>query len=101
MNAVELLLLLSVVLAGSTSIFFFMKLKDARKELQNISSAKLNYENITQQANDPMLVIDIVNGKLYTANPKLSQLLGYAHDQLLKYQLFANYSRTPKSIQVL
>ena len=35
-----------------------------------------------------MLVIDIVNGNIYTANPKLSELLGYPHEKLLKLTVF-------------
>lgn len=71
-----------------TSIFFFINFRNLKSKLSRIEFQKNNYENITQQANDAMLVIDIVNGNIYTANPKLSELLGYPHEKLLKITVF-------------
>ena len=88
MNAMEIIFLVAAILAGSVALIFFVRSNNAQKELKEISLYKNNYENITQQANDALLVIDIVNGKIYTANPKLSELLGYEHEKLLKLTVF-------------
>ena len=75
-------------IAISVCIFLFLKSQKRSSEIKVISQLKNNYENITQQANDALLVIDIVNGNIYTANPKLSDLLGYPHEKLLKLTVF-------------
>ena len=88
MDTLSLILLAAAIVTGAAALLFFVKSNNAKKELKDISSAKSNYENITQQANDALLVIDIVNGKIYTANPKLSELLGYKHEKLLGLTVF-------------
>ena len=88
MNTMEMIIVAAAVVAGIFSIIFFVKSNNAQKELKEVSLHKTNFENITQQANDALLVIDIVNGKIYTANPKLSELLGYPHDKLLSLTVF-------------
>ncbi|MBI3501028.1 MAG: PAS domain S-box protein [Bacteroidetes bacterium] len=88
MNPVTIISISSAVLAGVFAIIFFVKRNNIQKSLKEISTDKSNFENITQQANDALLVIDIVNGNIYTANPKLSELLGYPHEKLLKLTVF-------------
>lgn len=70
------------------AVFFFIRYQNLRIRVSDIEFQKKNYENITQQANDAMLVIDIVNGNIYTANPKLSELLGYSYEKLLNLTVF-------------
>lgn len=88
MNFISILFLAIAVLAGITALVFFKKSTNVRKELKRISTDKSNLENIIHQANDALLVIDIVDGRIYTANPKLSELLGYPHEKLLKLSVF-------------
>jgi len=66
-----------------------------KEELKNyetiISSLKKelnNYESIIDQANDAMIVIDIVDGKIHQSNPSAAKLLGYPKDELEKLSLF-------------
>ena len=88
MNGISIVFLAATLLTGIAALLFFVKANSAKQALNEITSAKNNFENITQQANDAMMVIDIVNGKIYTANPKLSELLGYEHEKLLKLTVF-------------
>lgn len=52
-----------------------------RKELSN-------YESIIDQANDAMIVIDIVDGKIHQSNPSAAKLLEYTKTELEKLSLF-------------
>jgi len=52
-----------------------------RKELSN-------YESIIDQANDAMMVIDIVDGKIHQSNPSAAKLLEYSKAELEKLSLF-------------
>ena len=88
MNTITIIFLLIAIVSAIAATVFFVQSKNGQKELNEIFTDKTNYENITQQANDAMLVIDIVSGKIYTANPKLSELLGYPHDKLLALTVF-------------
>src|ERR1051326_1606341 len=88
MNLLSIIFIGVAVLAVIFAVIFYLKSNKVQNTLKEISTDKSNYENITQQANDALLVIDIVNGNIYTANPKLSELLGYPHEKLLKLTVF-------------
>ncbi|MFI5164173.1 MAG: SpoIIE family protein phosphatase [Bacteroidia bacterium] len=88
MSTLAIVFLAIAAVSAIVALLFFLRLINSQKTLKDISTDKSNYENITQQANDALLVIDIVSGKIYTANPKLSELLGYEHDKLLKLTVF-------------
>jgi PAS domain S-box-containing protein len=47
-----------------------------------------NYQSIIDQANDSMIVIDIVDGKIHQSNPSAAALLGYTEQELSKLTLF-------------
>ena len=47
-----------------------------------------NYESIIDQANDAILVIDIVDGKIHQSNPSAAKLLEYTKEELEKLSLF-------------
>ena len=47
-----------------------------------------NYQSIIDQANDAMLVIDIVDGRIHQCNPSAASMLGYTMDELRKKSLF-------------
>jgi PAS domain S-box-containing protein len=47
-----------------------------------------NYESIIDQANDAMIVIDIVDGTIHQSNPSASKLLEYTKEELEKLTLF-------------
>lgn len=88
MDMLSILFLLVAVLSIIAAGIYYVKFHKVSSSINEISVDKANYQNITQQANDAMLVIDIVNGKIYTANPKLSELLGYEHKKLLELSVF-------------
>ena len=57
----------------------------------NIASLKKqlnNYEGIIDQANDSIMVIDIVDGKIHQSNPSAAKLLEYSKEELEKLSLF-------------
>lgn len=88
MEPITIILLSVAVISLIAASVFFVRYNTVQKSYAGIALDKTNYENITQQANDAMFVIDIVNGKIYTANPKLSELLGYPHEKLLGLTVF-------------
>jgi len=47
-----------------------------------------NYKSIIDQANDAMLVIDIVDGRIHQSNPSAAKLLGYSNQELANKSLF-------------
>lgn len=47
-----------------------------------------NYESIIDQANDSIMVIDIVDGKIHQSNPSAATLLEYSREELEKLSLF-------------
>jgi PAS domain S-box-containing protein len=47
-----------------------------------------NYQSIIDQANDAMIVIDIVDGRIHQSNPSAAVMLGYSQDELAKKSLF-------------
>lgn len=57
-------------------------------ELQLLKKQLNNYQSIIDQANDSILVIDIVDGRIHQSNPSAAQLLGYSKEELEKLTLF-------------
>ncbi len=62
--------------------------KKMKSEFDGFSKQINNYESIIDQANDAMLVIDIVNGRVHQSNPSAAHLLGYSKEELEKKSLF-------------
>jgi PAS domain S-box-containing protein len=58
------------------------------------SSENINekdYATIVEQANDSILALDIVDGKILNANQQLAELLGYSREMLLSKTIFELY----------
>jgi len=51
-----------------------------------------HYETIVEQANDAILVIDIVDGRIHQANAEAARMLGYTEEELTKKNLFNLYA---------
>jgi PAS domain S-box-containing protein len=86
---VILLLLITSVAAVCMYVFLLRaKSKSAtlKKELEN-------YNSIIDQANDAMIVIDIVDGKIHQSNPSAAKLLEYTEEELSKISLFDLHPR--------
>lgn len=66
---------------------------EAQKRPQHVdvpgpSDSQRGFEHIFNQANDAILVIDIVDGTIYQCNPSAAELLGYNMADLKKMTLF-------------
>jgi PAS domain S-box-containing protein len=65
-----------------------LRVRAAEARLGHVEKEKTNYESIIEQANDAMMVIDIVDGKVHQCNPSACALLGYTKSELEKKTLF-------------
>jgi PAS domain-containing protein len=65
--------LLLVVVAGLAFAFFRL-----RTRLAQMALGHAGIERIIEQANDGILVLDFVSGKLHHANPRIARMLGYS-----------------------
>ncbi len=62
--------------------------KDQEGVIASLKKELSNYESIIDQANDSMIVIDIVDGSIHQSNPSIAKLLGYSKEELKKLSLF-------------
>jgi len=89
-----MLYILSVIFISALLIAMLLglyangKWKQKAALLEKIEKEKINYESIIEQANDAMMVIDIVDGKVHQCNPSACQLLGYSKAELENKSLF-------------
>lgn len=64
------------------------ELKNYEGTLTTFKKDLNNYRSIIDQANDAILVIDIVDGKIHQSNPSAANLLGYTREELESISLF-------------
>jgi PAS domain S-box-containing protein len=76
------------IVLGIVAVMAVQSRKKMKSEFDGFSKQINNYEIIIDQANDAMLVIDIVNGRVHQSNPSAAQLLGYSKAELEKKSLF-------------
>lgn len=76
-----------LLLTGVAAIYFYQNWKRAQRHVSLVSETE-NYRNVIDQANDAMLVIDIVDGRIHQVNPSAATLFGYSPDELLQKTLF-------------
>ncbi len=62
--------------------------KDQEGVIASLKKELSNYESIIDQANDSVIVIDIVDGSIHQSNPSIAKLLGYSKEELKKLSLF-------------
>jgi PAS domain S-box-containing protein len=77
------ILVLTLVTWHSTSIY-----KADESRLVQMETEKTNYESIIEQANDALLVVDIVDGKVHQCNPSACEMLGFTKEELESKSLF-------------
>ncbi len=65
-----------------------MDLFGADKKLKALQAEKENLQRIFDQSNDPLLVIDVADGRIHQANPRAAELLGRPLDELKRSSLF-------------
>jgi PAS domain S-box-containing protein len=82
-----ILIILLVILAGA-SVYFFTTYYKTNQKFDALNRQINNYESIIDQANDAMLVIDIVDGRIHQCNPSAANMLGYTSKELQKKTLF-------------
>jgi len=69
--------------------FYFYSTNNKTQTLYDALDKRINnYQSIIDQANDAMLVIDIVDGRIHQSNPSAATLLGYTREELEKKSLF-------------
>nr|MBA3665975.1 redoxin domain-containing protein [Bacteroidota bacterium] len=61
---------------------------ESKETIASLKKQLNNYESIIDQANDSILVIDIVDGKIHQSNPSAAKLLEYSKGELEKLSLF-------------
>jgi PAS domain S-box-containing protein len=64
------------------------ELKDVEHTISNLKKELNRYQSIIEQANDAMIVIDIVDGTIHQSNPSAATLLGYSREELQTLTLF-------------
>lgn len=80
-----LLVILAIIVLAVIS---FVSLTKSRKKVEALTKDLNNYNSIIEQANDAMLVIDIVDGKIHQSNPSAAKLLGYSQRELSRQSFF-------------
>jgi len=76
------------VLALAAGVYFFLSSRKVMTQFTELNKQVNNYQSIIDQANDAMIVIDIVDGRIHQSNPSAAQLLGYTQKELEKRSLF-------------
>jgi PAS domain S-box-containing protein len=62
--------------------------KEMEEVVMPLKKQLSNYQSIIDQANDSIIVIDIVDGKIHQSNPAAAKLLEYSKEELEKLTLF-------------
>jgi PAS domain S-box-containing protein len=88
MNLTLIILLLVAVAATVAAVIAFLSRNKIKAELDGVGKENVNYKSIIEQANDAMIVIDIVDGRIHQSNPSAAALLGYSQEELGKRSLF-------------
>src|ERR1041385_3578708 len=78
---------LSVILGG-VAVFSFLSRGKMKSSFDGFEKKINNYQSIIDQANDSMIVIDIVDGRIHQSNPSAAIMLGYSKEELEKKSLF-------------
>jgi PAS domain S-box-containing protein len=70
------------------AIYFSNELKKVKASGGKTDKEISNYRSIIDQANDALIVIDIVDGRIHQTNPSCAEMLGYTQEEILKKKLF-------------
>jgi PAS domain S-box-containing protein len=85
------LLSLSVVLIAGLIVFLILtnrRLKRAQAQEEVAEKDRDSFEQILQQANDALLIIDTVQGRVLECNQEAANLLNYAREELKSRTIF-------------
>lgn len=76
------------LLSGVIAFIFWSQKNKMKSGFDGFSKQINNYQSIIDQANDAMIVIDIVDGRIHQSNPSAAELLGYSQKELERKSLF-------------
>ncbi len=76
------------LIAAIAAFYFFNEGKKIKASGGKTEKEIANYRSIIDQANDALIVIDIVDGRIHQTNPSAAELLGYSQEEILKKKLF-------------
>jgi PAS domain S-box-containing protein len=93
LNNLSIALIIFLAVYVIKDLFLITKVKKYKDQVNAAAKEKNNSESIIEQANDAILVIDIVDGRIHQANPSAAALLGYKKGQLEKKSLFDLHPR--------
>lgn len=84
------LIILGVLFAVSAAFayIFYVKTQQMKSAGSGTEKEISNYRSIIDQANDALIVIDIVDGRIHQTNPSAAAMLGYSQEEILKKKLF-------------
>lgn len=74
--------------AAIAAYYFYAQLNNVKSSGQETGKVISNYQSIIDQANDALIVIDIVDGRIHQTNPSAAEMLGYTQEEILKKKLF-------------
>lgn len=83
---------LAIALLG-VSAYLLNQYRKKNRRSDALARQVSNYESIIDQANDAMLVIDIVDGRIHQSNPSAARMLGYSKQELESRSLFDLHPR--------
>ena len=66
----------------------FKDITDRKRSEAAVRGSELRYRRLFQTAKDGILILDADTGKIIDANPFMSGLLGYEHDEFLGNELW-------------
>ncbi|MGQ0829643.1 MAG: PAS domain S-box protein [Bacteroidota bacterium] len=81
-------LIVIIVILIAVMVYVLLNQNRSGSKLETVNKTISNYQSIIDQANDAMIVIDIVDGKIHQSNPSAAALLGYTEEELAKLSLF-------------
>ena len=88
LDTLSIALIIFLAIYVAKDLYLVTKLRNYREKAKISIKEKGNSDSIIEQANDAILVIDIVDGRIHQANPSAAALLGYTKEQLLSKSLF-------------
>ena len=81
------------VAAAATAVYFYSQLNRQKSAGSGNDKIIANYQSIIDQANDALIVIDIVDGRIHQTNPSAAAMLGYSQEEILRKKLFDLHPR--------
>lgn len=79
--------------AAIAAFYFYSQLGKVKASGGDVEKKIVNYQSIIDQANDALIVIDIVDGRIHQTNPSAAEMLGYTQEEILRKKLFDLHPR--------